>query len=653
MAFILGIDTGGTFTDGVIIDTSTGEIVCKAKALTTRDDLSMGIEACMDGLDIKDPAAISLVSISTTLATNATVEGRGGRAALVYMGGDAGRVPADHLVRVAGQLDISGHELERPDEADILRKIRPLKGRIEAAAVSGYASVRNQRHEKLVREVIRRELNIPVVCGYELTSALGFNHRSVTAVLNARLIPVIKDLFEAINEVKKARGIKAPIMAVRGDGTLMSCAKAMERPVETLMSGPAASVTGAMYLTGRRDAVVIDMGGTTMDIANIEDGKVRVRKEGARVGGWLTRVQAADISTFGLGGDSRIFLDERGGICVGPEKVVPVSLAADRFPNLTDEFHGFNSHGEIKKYYEHEAEGLMFVKEDGLEIDSRYRGLVEALRSRPHSISWAAAFTGELPESLDPADLVSRGVLARIGLTPTDLLHIRGSFTPYNRKAAAEAAKLLAARLGMPLERFVDAAASVIREKAALNCIQSIADFEREKFSFGESEEAMYILSRVFGSRKSALFTPAIKMDRPLIVIGAPAKAWLSTLDEMMDVEIIAPENADVANAAGAAAGKITVSAEVTVRVDGDGYSLSLPEETERYRDREEAMFYAVHLGRQHVEHGLMDAGCSRWEITEEHEDLWHDLGGGARDNIGTRIMITGVGLSMQAGLRG
>lgn len=163
MAFILGMDTGGTYTDGVVIDSAGRNIICKAKALTTREDL---------------------------------------------------------------------------DRDEIRNALLQMKGRVEAIAVSGYASVRNPKHEKEVGRMAQELLDVPVVCAHQLTSALGFHHRTVTAVLNGRLIPIIRQLLRSTKEVLREKNIHAQLLVVKGDGTLMTEAVAKERPIETIFRDP-------------------------------------------------------------------------------------------------------------------------------------------------------------------------------------------------------------------------------------------------------------------------------------------------------------------------------------------------------------------------------------------------------------------------------
>ena len=204
--------------------------------------------------------------------------------------------------------------VEDIDKDEIKRILKDMRGKVDAIAVSGYASVRNPKHEQEIKRLADEILGVPAICAHQLTSALGFYHRTVTAVLNGRLIPIIDRLLSSTRKVLEKHNIDAPVMVVKGDGTLMTEALAKDRPIETILSGPAASIIGGLALTGKKDGMVVDMGGTTTDIADVTGGKVRIKQEGAKVGGWFTRVLAAEISTFGIGGDSKVYLDKKGGI---------------------------------------------------------------------------------------------------------------------------------------------------------------------------------------------------------------------------------------------------------------------------------------------------------------------------------------------------
>lgn len=143
---------GGTYTDGVIVDSMSRKIVCKAKTLTTKDDLTVGIKNCIDKLDFEKMSGICLVSISTTLATNAIIEGRGGKVALIYMGAEMDeKIPTTMCFKVKGGIDIMGRTVEDIDKKEIEEVLMSLEGKVDAIAISEYASVRNQEHEKEIK----------------------------------------------------------------------------------------------------------------------------------------------------------------------------------------------------------------------------------------------------------------------------------------------------------------------------------------------------------------------------------------------------------------------------------------------------------------------------------------------------------------------
>lgn len=647
MSFILGIDTGGTYTDGVIVDSEAREVLAKAKVLTTRDNLVIGIDECISALGFERQDEIIQVSISTTLATNSIVEGKGSTVGLLYMGEELeDNVPAKICRKVAGKLDIRGNVTEPVDTDEVKAVLESMKGQIEALAVSGYASVRNPDQELAIMELAGEILNVPVVCGHQLTSALGFQQRTITAVLNSKLIPVINDLLISIDTVMAKHHISAPVMVVKGDGSLMTVDMARTRPVETILSGPAASVSGGMTMAGFDDCLVIDMGGTTTDIANVTGGTVNIKKEGAKVGGWLTRVQAADISTFGIGGDSRIYLESNGVLNIGPEKVMPLSLAGCKYPHLTHELRSFKRVGELKSYFPHEADCYYYKDDAGLPeeltpIESR---VLEKLKERPHSISYLASTAGRDPEVVDLSRLLAAGVIGRITLTPTDLLHITGEYAPWNRDLPASGLGVLAARLDISPAEFLDKVMKSIDKKLMTCILQSCADFEAQPVSLESSAELSYMIDRSVGLSQSSLLKPEFEIKKPIIAIGAPASVWLKNIDRRLKATVVVPEHADVANAYGAASGQIIQSTDMLITYDEGKYILNSAWSRNEYVSMEEALFYAVHEGRKHLEHIMMAAGCSRWHIEEERQDMYHiDSFTEQREYTGSKLHIRAV----------
>ncbi|RUZ48005.1 hydantoinase/oxoprolinase N-terminal domain-containing protein, partial [Mesorhizobium sp. M7A.F.Ca.US.007.01.1.1] len=221
----LGVDTGGTYTDAVLWSESTG-IVAKAKSLTTRHDLAEGIAGAVDAVLSEaaiEPGAIKLVSMSTTLATNALVEGQGGRVALVMIGFAEADLDRNGLSKALGSDPVifcpGGHDVHgdpRPLVLDALVAALPsLADTVSGIAVASYFAVRNPEHEVAVRDVIRERTGLPVTCSHELSSKLGGPRRAMTTLLNARLISMIDRLVDATEGFLARRGIVAPLMVVR------------------------------------------------------------------------------------------------------------------------------------------------------------------------------------------------------------------------------------------------------------------------------------------------------------------------------------------------------------------------------------------------------------------------------------------------------
>ena len=304
----IGIDTGGTYTDAVIVDMRGRKVVASAKALTTRGDLSIGVTEAFgqilsqvgDGFNRDE---ISLVSLSTTLATNALVEGRGSSIAAFLIGfkdamvdrtGIAGAIPSARILRVAGGHTHDGEEREPLDEASIRSALESTDVSADAYAVAGHFAVRNPGHEQRARQLIREITGCPVTASCDLSDDLDGPRRALTAALNARIVSLIVALVSAVRSSMERQGISAPLMIVKGDGSIAAAEAVTERPIETILSGPAASVIGAKFLSGFSDFIISDIGGTTTDVAIVKDGWPSLCEKGSVVGGYRTLVQAIE-----------------------------------------------------------------------------------------------------------------------------------------------------------------------------------------------------------------------------------------------------------------------------------------------------------------------------------------------------------------------
>ena len=246
MTYLLGIDTGGTYTDAVILRDEE-EVIASAKSLTTRHDLAEGIgkaaAATLQSAGI-DAGDIAMASLSTTLATNALVEGQGGRVGLIFIGfreGDLDKhgltqaLAGDPVLSIAGGHNHAGGEAVPLDLAAIEEWVEQQSG-ISAFAVASQFATRNQAHELAVLTLLREKTGKPVSLSHQLSAKLNGPRRALTALLNARLIGLIDRLLQRAQSVLSDLGVNAPLMVVRGDGALISLDQAREKPIETILS---------------------------------------------------------------------------------------------------------------------------------------------------------------------------------------------------------------------------------------------------------------------------------------------------------------------------------------------------------------------------------------------------------------------------------
>jgi len=339
MSIVIGIDTGGTYTDAVLLDTEKREVLKKAKAFTTMENLSIGIRNSVAALGVECIEAVEKVVLSTTLATNSVVENKIRPAGLILIGKKPdGELATEHYCIVGGRINVKGRELTLLEPEEVLKEAEKIIPHVEALAVSGLYSVRNPIHEIEAKRIILSAYDIPIVCGHELANDLGYLERTNTTVINAGLLPVISDFLKAIKAVLKELNADAPVFAVRGDGSIAKIDVIEEKPVDTILSGPAASTIGAMYLTGMGNAIVADMGGTTTDTAMLIDNSVKLAPKGASVGKWRLKIKSAELNTFGLGGDSEIKAEDRVTE-VGPRRVLPACRGGGEVITPTDILH--------------------------------------------------------------------------------------------------------------------------------------------------------------------------------------------------------------------------------------------------------------------------------------------------------------------------
>jgi N-methylhydantoinase A/oxoprolinase/acetone carboxylase beta subunit len=644
MSLVLGIDTGGTYTDGVILDLINQKVIAKAKVLTTHDDLTKCIAECFKEIKCDAVQDVKMVALSTTLATNAVVEGRGGEVGLLLIGHEPiDKLPAKMCEVIKGGHDVAGNPQAELDIEQVRHAIRHFDGKVEAVAISSFFSVRNPEHEQQVRELVCEMLDVPVVCGHELSTSLGFHERTVTAVLNARLLPTIASLIEAVKRVLTEEQINAPLMIVKGDGSLMSESVARLRPIETLLSGPAASIYGATYCAKVKDALVLDMGGTTTDIALLSDEVPKVNNEGAVVGGWATRVKAAEINTYGIGGDSYIQVDKDKNLSIGPQRVWPLAVAASKYPNLVEELSSQLKSGNFDLYFGQAADCYILVQPSvSVELTETEAEAIRLLKIQPHTMRFLADKMGLEIFRIDLRRLVEMGIVDKASLTPTDIVHANGCYTKWNKEASILGAKMIAHKMRKGYQDFLDLAMDAVVNKIALTIIQSTVNFEDKHFNIKDEIGAMYLVNKILQPNEKDIMSCSLDFNLPLIAIGAPVQAYLPEVAKKLGLKLNIPPNAEIANAIGAASGNVVELVQVLIQPDGDErFYFHAPWERKTFEEYGEAVEYALAEASKKAAEQAEKSGAVEYELNTNQEETFIE---GWNILLETRITVTAVG---------
>ncbi|MFK8075294.1 MAG: hydantoinase/oxoprolinase N-terminal domain-containing protein [Granulosicoccus sp.] len=631
MGFQLGLDTGGTYTDAVIVDDALS-VLASAKSLTTHDDLIQGLRGAVEGLTDKPLMSdISLVSLSTTLATNALVEGRGRPVALVLVGftptqmkranlGEA--LGGDPHVFIDGGHNASGHALCAPDLKTCEEFVSRIDAQVDAYAVSGVFAVRNPEHEMRVQELITSITGKPVTCGHHLSSGLDAPRRALTALLNARLIPMIGSLLDAARKLLAEQGIQAPLMVVKGDGSLISDEMAIQYPVETILSGPAASVVGAQFLCKQSTLLVSDMGGTTTDIALIRDSQPRLNPNGATVGGWRTMVQAVDVRTYGLGGDSAIrFNRDSHSFTAGPNRVMPLSLLTRKYPELVSEL---EAQLALPFSTTHSAQFVMTHGAEPSDLTLQQRELYERIAQGP--ISLQALFSDQtLERALNK--LEQRGVVLRSGFTPSDACHILGIQSDWETRGASLGASLLMRyavdNLGQEFadtQAFASSVMQLISEDTAMVLLDTVASCDDQTATLTESQ--LSLIRKTISGRDGSLISLNAKLDVPVVGLGAPAASYYSSAATLLDTEVVLPDYAHVANALGAVVGTVRQEQVISIApAGGKRVSVLFPDGPVEFEDLEEGVQAAKDKCEQLAREKATAAGASSLTLSFDRKD--------------------------------
>jgi N-methylhydantoinase A/oxoprolinase/acetone carboxylase beta subunit len=663
MTIALGIDTGGTYTDAVLVDQPNGRVMAGAKALTTYHDLSIGIgkavAAVFDGRAISS-ADIGMVGLSSTLATNAIVEGRGSPVCLLLIGYDPELIHqygfehdlvTEDVVYLRGGHDGLGDEVEPLDEAAVREAILARRDWVEGFAVSGYFGVRNPAHELRVRSLVEELTGspdgqgLPVTCGHELTTRLDAVRRATTTALNARLIPLLQELVATVRSTLGSLGIAAPLMVVKGDGSLVRAEWAMQRPIETVLSGPAASVVGAWHLAGRGDVWVVDVGGTTTDIAVLRAGRPRLSPDGAQIGAWRTMVEAVDVHTVGLGGDSLVCVGAEGRLTIGPRRVVPLCTLASQHPRIVDELRRQSGSRPRQSL---SGQFVLVQRQAAHALSEEDRRLVRELAAGPQSLDTLVErmqyglMTVRRIEALE-----ARRLTLRSGFTPTDALHVLGLFERWDTTASRLGAELLAAQVGISAESFCELVACGVSNRVTMALVSKVLDDEAALPDWEREGSANPLLARALGDVAASDLDCQLKLRRPVVAVGAPVEAYMPRVAGQLHTELVIPHHTEVANAVGAVAGGVVLRRRVLIRPVGidDHFRLHLPNGVKDVFSVEEGVAHARETVTADLLALAQQAGTDQAEVRMERVDKNAPVRGeGQSTYLETELTFTAVG---------
>lgn len=643
----LGVDTGGTFTDAVIMDLDTNEVISKAKAPTTHRDLSVGLYESVDRVFANcsvRPSEISIAGVSTTLATNSVLEGQGGNVGLIIIGWK----PVEPVsfgekkqVFVSGGYDFHGRVVEALNTSEIEAAIREVSQGVDAIAISGLFSVINPYQERTVKKMCMEMTGLPTVAGTELSSTLGVDERARTAVLNGRLVSVVSRFFDGLESTFRRKGITAPIMVYKGDGSVMTIEKAKQYPVESVFSGPAASSVGGRVITGYENFIMVDIGGTSTDVALVDKGMPEIQSEGASICGWRTHVKAVDMNTIALGGDSLIKLQDAKvdlgnglsipffsisryksfNFTIGPQRVIPLSVFSRDNPSVIDKIKAT----DVCEYY------LLVKEPDEGEVSERCMKVVKAMSGKGPmgllEIRDAAVGLWDIDDEVKT--LMEGGFAVLAGLTPSDLLVYRGCFENGDRRGSDAGISALSEVLRMDKEAVVDRLLAMIHTKISEAILTRLLD---DKFGEWQSKEAPKFVRELTSLKSDHGFALMPRIDVPIVGIGAPTRFMMGDVGKRLGAELVFPENGDVGNAIGAVCSRMVESLTATILPSSDGtFRAMVPfEESGYFRNLNEAVSGAQEKMRKILTDRLRADGATDIEVifkfriyTDSHDGAW------------------------------
>ena len=644
----IGIDTGGTCTDAVIYDFGTKSILAAGKALTTKENLEIGIANALDQLPEDLLKRAESLALSTTLATNACVENKGCRAKLLIIGTSPDMIASlrrelsDHGISDVSQLIVLDARPENlfsnpydPDWAALEQSIPELFSDCDSVGiVQAYPSANGGRFEFTALRILRKHLTIPLTIAYDICKEISFMRICASTLLNARLIPLISEFLQAVHNVMARRGLDIPILIVRSDGVLMSEEMALTRPVETLLCGPAASVVGGLELSKVDDAIVLDMGGTTTDIAMVRNRNPMMTKDGVMIGQYRTSVRGVDARAVSLGGDTAVRYDS-DGLYLDAVRIIPVSVLAASYPSVTVELRKLAASERQHTRMSHEFYVLQRDISGKAGFTAEEQAVCDALKNGPLITSKLAERLGLDVYALNTRRLEQEGIVIKSGLTPTDMMVLKGDLGLYDPAAAQEALKYVEKSTRIPADQIPDR----VYEMVVRAMYKHLGGFllhqqypgPRSPFAPEHTQALLDALYEQAKGHAGPIAGLSLKTKLPLVGIGAPIHVFLPMVAGLFGTRAILSEYSGVANALGAVCAQRVARLDVNVFVNAmdatGGYYVMADCKKHLYKDLEDAVAFGRSTAEAEIRKKAALQGLGEdpeITLTVEH-DIFHD----------------------------
>jgi N-methylhydantoinase A/oxoprolinase/acetone carboxylase beta subunit len=431
---IIGLDVGGTHTDVVLLGKNGP--MREIKVVTDSSDLFTTVLAGLDKVTRNiDPQKIRRVVLSTTLTTNAVIQGKSPPVGMIVAAGP-GIDPVhfktcDHFYTVSGGIDHRGREIS-PVKAEEIRAVskRLQNNGIEHVGVVSKFSVKNPAHELNIAEILNSSFE-RLFLGHQYSGRLNFPRRINTTYLNAATYPLHKKFWQAVKQSLKKKGLNVPIRILKPDGGNMRFESAVDHPAQSILSGPAASVMGAIGFAPKdQESLVLDIGGTTTDMAILKDGVPLLDPLGIEIEQFRTLIRSLSTYSIGVGGDSAVH-HKKDEVVIGPDRAGMAMAYGGLMPTPTDAMFvlGMGENGNRKKAFE----GISYLAKE-------WKISVEAAADK--------IFTATCEQILDGArkmiDVINRKpvytvheIYESIQIRPTCMLILGGPAPYFKEKLAA------------------------------------------------------------------------------------------------------------------------------------------------------------------------------------------------------------------------